>query len=64
MLIIVYFARTNKYLLVILHKIGCSSEKNTSILFSRIAQSLHKIGCSSEKNTAFFSLGLHNLCIK
>lgn len=55
MLIIVYFARANKYLLVILHKIGCSSEKNTSILFSRIAQSLHKIGCSSKKGTSVIS---------
>ena len=32
MLIIVYFARANKYLLVILHKIGCSSEKGTSVI--------------------------------
>ena len=30
-----------------LHKIGCTSEKNTSILFSRLALSLHKIGCTS-----------------
>ena len=26
-----------------LHKIGCTSEKNTSILFSRLAQSRNKI---------------------
>ena len=30
-----------------LHKIGFTSEKNTSILFSRFALSLHKIGCTS-----------------
>ena len=30
-----------------LDKTGCTSEKNTSILFSRLALSLHKIGCTS-----------------
>ena len=32
---------------VSLHNLGGTSEKNTSILFSRFALSLHKIGCTS-----------------
>ena len=48
-----------------LHKIGCTSEKNTSILFSRLALSLHKIGCtsaiSSKLDCVRFALSLNKI---
>ena len=50
---------------VSLHNLGGTSEKNTSILFSRFALTLHNLGGTSEKNTSIlfsrFALSLHNI---
>ena len=51
MLIIVYFARANKYLLVILHKIGCSSEKGTSVI-SYLSYDIYIHQTTNKKNVS------------